>query len=77
MDIRKLEADDDDAPMKLPTVSQDLRIAIAQARQVCRKSELLGRVRVCQTVCVRVCHLRFGKRFICQTGCLTLWDNLV
>ena len=33
VDIRKLEADDDDAPMALPTVSRDLRLAIAQARQ--------------------------------------------
>ena len=33
MDIRKLEDEDGDARMALPTVSQDLRIAIAQARQ--------------------------------------------
>mmetsp|Transcript_33305 Transcript_33305/g.78488 ORF Transcript_33305/g.78488 Transcript_33305/m.78488 type:complete len:126 (+) Transcript_33305:86-463(+) len=33
VDIRKLEAEDDDAPMRLPTVSMDLRVAIAQARQ--------------------------------------------
>ena len=33
VDIRKLEAEDDDAPMKLPTVSKDLRLAIGQARQ--------------------------------------------
>uniref|UniRef100_A0A6T7MXR2 HTH cro/C1-type domain-containing protein n=2 Tax=Geminigeraceae TaxID=589343 RepID=A0A6T7MXR2_9CRYP len=32
VDIRKLEADDDDAPMKLPTASLDLRLAIQQAR---------------------------------------------
>jgi hypothetical protein len=37
VDVRKLEAEDDDAPMKLPTVGLDLRLAIAQARQVlCR-----------------------------------------
>lgn len=33
VDIRKLENEDDDAPMKLPSVSMDLRLAIAQARQ--------------------------------------------
>ncbi|KAJ1490132.1 hypothetical protein T484DRAFT_3378936 [Baffinella frigidus] len=33
VDIRHLEDDDSDAPMKLPTASLDLRIAIAQARQ--------------------------------------------
>lgn len=34
VDVRKLEAEDDDAPMKLPTVTMDLRLAIGQARQV-------------------------------------------
>jgi hypothetical protein len=34
VDVRKLEAEDDDAPMKLPSVGLDLRLAIAQARQV-------------------------------------------
>jgi len=34
VDIRKLEAEDDDAPMRLETVGRDLRLALAQARQV-------------------------------------------
>mmetsp|Transcript_25151 Transcript_25151/g.39499 ORF Transcript_25151/g.39499 Transcript_25151/m.39499 type:complete len:115 (-) Transcript_25151:1738-2082(-) len=33
VDIRKLEAEDDDAPMRLETVGRDLRLALAQARQ--------------------------------------------
>ena len=32
VDIRKLEDDDSDAPMKLETVSRELRVALAQAR---------------------------------------------
>jgi hypothetical protein len=39
VDVRKLEAEDDDAPMKLPTVSLDLRLAISQARQVLTKDD--------------------------------------
>mmetsp|Transcript_62773 Transcript_62773/g.130506 ORF Transcript_62773/g.130506 Transcript_62773/m.130506 type:complete len:125 (+) Transcript_62773:77-451(+) len=31
--IRQLENDEDEAPMTLPSVSRDLRIALAQARQ--------------------------------------------
>ena len=34
VDIRHLEDNESDAPMKMPTASLDLRIAIAQARQV-------------------------------------------
>jgi len=32
--MRQLEDEDSDAPMKLATVSMDLRLAIAQARNV-------------------------------------------
>merc|ERR1712166_301261 len=32
VDIRKLEDDDSDAPMKLPTASRELRVALSQAR---------------------------------------------
>jgi hypothetical protein len=38
VDIRHLEDEDSDAPMKIATVSMDLRLAIAQARQVMKKS---------------------------------------
>jgi len=34
VDIRKLEDDDSDAPMKLPTASRELRVALSQARTV-------------------------------------------
>jgi hypothetical protein len=36
VDIRTLEDDNSDAPMKLPTASRELRVAIAQARTVRR-----------------------------------------
>merc|ERR1719253_2106307 len=32
VDLRTLEDDDSDAPMKLPTASRELRVALAQAR---------------------------------------------
>jgi hypothetical protein len=38
VDIRHLEDEDSDAPMKIATVSMDLRLAIAQARQVMKST---------------------------------------